>query len=198
MPDPAHTIGFLQTVRQRTTELHQEIEARFNLPSRTADRERYAELLLKMLGFHELLERQFAEAGLESAAIDFAPRRKRQWLVDDLHMLGISDAVIADAPRCSLLAPPRSIAEAVGRLYVVEGSTLGGKHIAQSLKQRLNLSADNGARFFNSYGDSLGQMWRSFTTAADAYCGTDAARIEAACDGAADTFRAFGEWLGHP
>jgi len=48
-----------------------------------------------------------------------------------------------------------SLGRAFGVLYVLEGSTLGGRHIALALEKRLGLTAGNGAMFFNAYGDLL-------------------------------------------
>lgn len=52
-------------------------------------------------------------------------------------------------------------ASALGALYVLEGSTLGGKFIAQMIRQRLPL--ENGYRYFSGYAEQNELMWKAFT-----------------------------------
>ncbi len=55
------------------------------------------------------------------------------------------------------------VPSAFGALYVLEGSTLGGKYIRKMLlsNDKLGLT-DQHTRFFDSYGDSVGTKWKTY------------------------------------
>lgn len=55
-----------------------------------------------------------------------------------------------------------SIPFALGILYVVEGSTLGGRFILKNVSKLPELSGENGVSYFNGYGDKTGSFWKSF------------------------------------
>ena len=77
---------------------------------------------------------------------------------------------------------PASRAEALGMLYVLEGSTLGGRLI-------LRMLADEGIRdpdfaFLDPYGAETGSRWRSFLSVLARETGEDERRIAEAGQGA--------------
>ena len=82
--------------------------------------------------------------------------------------------------------------QALGRLYVLEGSTLGGAFIDRHLASLPHL-ADVRIRAFSPYGDGTGAMWAAFrrVTRARVDAGGDA---EAMVGAARDTFRALAAW----
>jgi heme oxygenase len=45
---------------------------------------------------------------------------------------------------------------------VLEGATLGGQIIAKVLQERLGLTNQYGARYFNGYGPNTMKMWVAF------------------------------------
>jgi len=49
-----------------------------------------------------------------------------------------------------------------GILYTMEGSTLGGRYILANISAALDVSGENGARYFHGYGNATGQRWKSF------------------------------------
>jgi heme oxygenase len=63
---------------------------------------------------------------------------------------------------------PSTIAELVGVLYTVEGSTMGGQSIARCLREggfdRLPM------RFFSGHGGHANARWHEFLAFADASC----------------------------
>ena len=94
-------------------------------------------------------------------------------------------------PMCS--APVlRNAAEALGSLYVMEGSTLGGRVIERNVKRCLGLDAQHGCTYFAGYGMHTGTMWRSFLTQLDQAPAVDAEQI---ADGATATFECLALWL---
>jgi heme oxygenase len=62
----------------------------------------------------------------------------------DLIRLGVDPACVPLAP----LPAAVTVADAVGLVYVLEGSVLGGRIIARHLAERLALGADDGAAFY--------------------------------------------------
>lgn len=51
----------------------------------------------------------------------------------------------------------------LGYLYVLEGSTLGGKVLQPHVSRTLNLASLPGTEFLNSYGSAVGANWEQFT-----------------------------------
>ena len=86
--------------------------------------------------------------------------------------------------------------DAVGCLYVLEGSTLGGQIILRRAAERLGIDADTGAGFFHGYGAQTGAMWRGLVDAIN-LIPADSAHAAMVEDGARRTFSRFIEvWSG--
>lgn len=149
----------------------------------------YAALLNRKLGFHAALEARLAEApSLAPFGIELAARCRTHLLRADLAWLGVP-AEAEPAP----LAPFATAAEALGGLYVAEGSTLGGRHLARALDALLPPGLD-GRRFLLGHGERHGEMWRACCAAIEA-CGTTPAGRADMIRGAEATFAAFEAWF---
>jgi len=59
------------------------------------------------------------------------------------------------------VTPLRNRSEALGALYVIEGSMLGGMVIAKQLKKYPELETAN-FNYFGHYGQDIGPIWKSF------------------------------------
>jgi len=57
----------------------------------------------------------------------------------------------------------------MGILYVIEGSTLGGRVIYKNIHQNLELDADSGAAYFSGYGELTEPLWKGFMAELVAY-----------------------------
>ncbi|WP_237216295.1 biliverdin-producing heme oxygenase [Falsiroseomonas oryziterrae] len=149
----------------------------------------YAALLRRKLGFHAALEARLAEApDLASLGVDLAARRRSHLLRADLAWLGVtSEAEPAPLPRYD------TTAAALGALYVAEGSTLGGRHLARALDGLLPPGMD-GRRFLLGHGERHGEMWRTCCAAIER-CGAEAEARARMIQGALDTFAAFEAWF---
>jgi heme oxygenase len=66
---------------------------------------------------------------------------------------------------CDEIPVIRNVQHALGAMYVLEGSTMGGKIISKLLVQKLNIEAANPFVFFNAYGENTDTMWYSFLSA---------------------------------
>jgi len=82
----------------------------------------------------------------------------------------------------------------MGCLYVVEGSTLGGRHLARRL-DRLLPTSDTAGRTFLLAGTGPDHIrWRDFCVALDA-CGADPASRAEMVAGAMEAFHCFEAWF---
>lgn len=90
---------------------------------------------------------------------DYGRRRKTSTLEDDLNMLGLQLPTLASE---SALPEIENHYQALGALYVIEGSTLGGEFIGKILRRQMNLTGSFGMSFFDGYGDQTASMWQVF------------------------------------
>jgi heme oxygenase (biliverdin-IX-beta and delta-forming) len=175
-------------LRAATASLHAGLEERVRAAGCLEQLDRYRALLVGFHACHAALEPALARLDWTGTLPDVGERLvKTGWLARDLEMLG--------APLPARSAPaatpsPRSTAEGLGCLYVLEGATLGGAVVGRAVAERLGLTAARGARFFHGYGERRGALWRIFLTALDAHAADPSARARAA-QAARETFAAF-------
>ncbi|NGM19595.1 biliverdin-producing heme oxygenase [Roseomonas stagni] len=167
-------------LRQETRAEHERIEAnsRFSrLMAPDLTMAEYRLLVARLHGHHAPLEAALEAMAHRLPACLALHRRlnRRVALADDLVALGFTPADIAALPRCEALAI-RSVEQALGALYVLEGSTLGGQLIARHLRATLGIGAADGAAHVVPYGPETGTLWRDFRLALDA--GADAAQFD--------------------
>jgi heme oxygenase (biliverdin-IX-beta and delta-forming) len=180
-----------ERLRSRTRSLHDDAERALDLESRLSSIPAYCGLLRSLWQLHAGYEAAFAAQSWSGFRIDFARRRRSDMLLADLSVLGVP-AVPATPPRL----PMHGLCDAIGCLYVIEGSTLGGQIIFQRVRERLGASADGAASFFRGYGPETGGMWRKLIDAINVTPahGADADAMEA---GARRTFSTFiSRWSG--
>jgi heme oxygenase len=93
------------------------------------------------------------------AGLDYAARRRTRQLSADLAALGV--APLASGSGAGSGAPKASSrAEALGLVYVLEGSTLGGQVIRRAARAA---GTDlTGLSFLDPYGAKVGERWRAF------------------------------------
>ncbi len=141
------------------------------LMSDTLTRAEYTRLLMLLYGFYAPLEARLAtfDAQWAVCGIDFERRRKIPMLERDLLALGIAASEIAALPRCTHLPQIQSFPQAIGVIYVMEGSTLGGRMISHHLMSHLGIKPEQGAAFFTSYANEIGVMWKELGTRINTY-----------------------------
>lgn len=162
MPVTIHETPLAGLVKNATQDVHEEVEA-ILLPALTSIHATgdYAAILKMFYGYFHPVEKLIEQHLHTDLLPDLADRRKSSLLLEDLRRLGQSTD---DLPLCTDLPTITNSAEAFGALYVLEGSTLGGKQIARML-------AKNGAvpegttQFFSGYGEQTGSRWKSFLQA---------------------------------
>jgi heme oxygenase len=181
----------LRMLRSGTAAEHESVERTLDLLAPGLDRARLAGVLTRMHGFWRA-----AEAGLDdwaarfpsdADAVTWSARRRSGLFAADLGTLG---AVPTDAE--PVLPPVDNTDDALGRLYVLEGSTLGGTFIDRHLTGLPSLSGVR-LRAFTPYGAETGAMWHAFRRVARDRV-SDGGDPDAMLTAATGTFRALAEW----
>jgi heme oxygenase len=142
----------------------------------------YCLVLVAYYHFYAAVE-DAIDRSLDGLAVSFSydPRRKLQWIRDDLEKFGI-DPEDSRFLTASSLAPlvVMNVGQLVGLLYTIEGSSLGGQVISRHLATQHGLTPTNGARFFFGYGEQIPQFWREFELFMEATLTHDEAKRSAA------------------
>jgi heme oxygenase len=193
-----------EALRSATHERHEALHAAgpfAALMDGRLTREGYGRLLLRLYGFHRPLEDALLapEASAELARFGLDPARLKRAgrLRLDLAALGMGPDEMDAAPRVAL-APAAAPGWAMGRLYVREGSTLGGRVMARRLDGLLG-SGDAARLFLAGAGAGAGDggdvgLWRDCCRAVEA-CGADPRRRAAMVAAALDVFERFADWF---
>jgi len=184
-------------LRARTRRAHAAAEVSFSLETRLASFAAYGALLIALRDFYLGLEiRLRAVAGWDrlSPAIDVDSRCRAVLLNHDLQRMGLS--VQSASAEASLPLPQLdSMGQALGCLYVLEGSVLGGRIVSHraclALGNQLPVTFFSSENRKNVMGD-----WRSFQASLDNF-GYHHEQVvaEAVVAGALETFAAMGLWL---
>ena len=173
-------------LRTATTSAHTALERDLDWMARVATMDGYRGLLARLHGFHRAWEPAIGAALADGAFFD--ARRRVTALTRDLDYLGFSSEHIDALPRACpiVLGGP---AAAMGALYVLEGSTLGGRVIGRHISATHGLTGD-GLAYYSGHGARTGAMWLAFRTRLDTFDG-QAAEVVAAANGTFDAMRAW-------
>ena len=185
-------------LREATAQIHERLHGHAGLGAAATGamaRDDYRLLLARLWGFHKAFEEALDEAA-RSLALDIAmaDRARAPMLEAELKTLGLDARQIAQLPRCDHIFRPADAAAFMGALYVVEGSTLGGVHIARALSGLFDGPEGEGRKFFLGYGERHSLMWRGFLARLDAFAGDEFCEA-AAIEGAVRTFADFEIWM---
>jgi heme oxygenase len=160
--------------------------------------DRYTRLLERWHGFEQAWGPAADRAIGYLLPEGFLARRKRLPMLNaDLLSLGRTQQQIDALPvfPSSLLNwNDRSVA--LGTLYVIEGSTLGGQHVAKFIHARLGLTPQHGIAYFSSYGSEVGVRWRETKALLDAP--PFPVNEDVVVESAIATFDLLGGWLSSP
>lgn len=155
-------VDVLSRLRAETRTAHQALEADLDIFSQLASEAGRRRLARRFHGLHAGAETVLAPWLAVVPGLDYQARRRRPVLDRDLAHFGEPPP-----PPCPV-AQPASRAEALGLIYVLEGSTLGGQAIRKQLeKQGRTL---DGVSFLDPYGAETGPRWKSFLAVLDREC----------------------------
>src|SRR4051812_8318541 len=118
----------IEELRAATRQAHQDLEQEM-LPfiKSVSNPGAYAKLLKAFYGYYRPLETGVLKHLDATVLPDILQRRKTDWILNDLRSLDSSTVLTED-----LNAPIiESTADALGAMYVMEGSSLGGKVICK-------------------------------------------------------------------
>jgi heme oxygenase len=191
MPPPRST---LERLRAETRAAHARIEtvpslARLMMPDLTLAE--YIEALRRLQAFHAAVYPCLsAELGGVSGAQGLLDGAGLRNLRADLDCYGVATLPSPPVPA------PHSVAAALGMLYVVEGSNLGGRVIGRHVATTLAVTPIRGGSFFCSLAATAArQRWQLLTgllaREVDDLCGPQGPVIA----GALATFEAMEAWM---
>jgi heme oxygenase len=181
-------------LQQGTADLHASVERASDLPTAFRSRRDYAVLMCRLLEFHEAVESRWASADWARAwvdvGIDLAEHRRVHLLAADLVELGEAPSTVTQVVGMPGFA---SWAQGLGSLYVVEGSSLGGRVLGPAIRAALGPVP---TAYFDSAGRAHPSPWRAVTVALTRFAdaGGD---VDEVLRGARETFVAFGNHVGH-
>ncbi len=182
---------FIERLRSETKSVHQALEKAL-IPSikQANSREAYAGILKIFYGYFKGIESQL-DAQLSGHVVPaYNKRRKSKLILDDLESMEMSSefAMANDLPVLS------TIPRALGAMYVLEGSTLGGRVITKMLQQTLQFGDTKHLQFFSGYGDQTEMMWGSFLETLISHA-TDEHTQNEIVNSATETFVKFKTWI---
>jgi heme oxygenase len=158
-------------LKAATAAHHERLERRVDIERHLRSRAAFRALLEGFYGFHRPLE-----AVLAPFAGPFAPRHPA--LARDIAALGGDAAAL---PLATRLPAVETVRDALGVLYVLEGSALGGAVIGRMAQDRLGLES----AFFARRG--IAPRWRAFGATVERHGATGAAAVA--------TFEGMEAWL---
>jgi heme oxygenase len=174
----------LNRLREETSAAHGALDETLQIVERLSATDQRARLLAGYHLLHQETEAKVAPFVGGIADLDFVARRRSSFIAEGLGSLGKS--AVADRPASPDI---HTSAEAMGALYVLEGSSLGGRVILKELKRRGASLA--GLGFLDPYGAETGRRWRSFLIVLERELNSCEQRADAV-KGALNTF-AFAE-----
>lgn len=159
--DTEHTQNFPATLKAATLKAHQNLErlpisSNMMLPDVTmAQYRHYLEVMYKMV--YEVENRYFPK--LNTVFSDLPQRCKSALLYEDLRTI---DGNLATAATEIFGNNKKSLSFIAGIIYVIEGSTLGGRYILKNIESQLDFENKAATSFLAGYGPSTGSMWKKF------------------------------------
>jgi len=155
---------FLQQLRHSTAASHKALELNacsIALMSHAVTLDQYVDYLKRLLPFVKGFEEQVFP-GLQPYITDLDERRKLHLLRSDLQLSGATEQVdqFLNEAFFSHYYPDK--ASRLGGMYVLEGSTLGGKIITKHLLQSLGKKVDGKTTYLNPYAEQAGSRWKNF------------------------------------
>lgn len=183
-----------ERIKSETAVFHQQVEdspLMKPISEKSITKDQYISILSVFYGYFSGIEQQLDRIKeLQDFLPDYSSRRKSERIADDLRQLGANPISSNNIP----LPEIKTVSDAFGALYVMEGSTLGGRFISGVIKDQLGIDVQSGVSFFNGYGPETGSKWNAFKDAMNAYSNSDE-RSEAVINAANNTFKNFYEWI---
>jgi heme oxygenase len=185
-----------EKLRDETRMYHERLEQYLAITETVRTIGVYAKLLERFYGFFVPLENKMIKSAgnWRDFGFNIKTRLKAHLIERDLKTLGYSHRQISDLPLCSSLPDLSSSERALGCLYVLEGTTLGGQVLARHFQKVLGISPKTGGAYFSGYGHQTGPMWNSFINFLDQRA-TQISKFSETIECACETFRCLETWF---
>lgn len=182
-----------EKLKTHTKQPHQELETLIIQKIKQFDTQvSYVNFLKTFYGYIAAIEQKLSPVIQNEGIIDDYPeRRKATYLLQDIRALAPASSSL---PLASDIPEIQSADQALGVMYVLEGSTLGGEHISRMISARLNLEPDKGLSYFNGYKENTYVMWDRFKNALNTYSNNESSEV-AVIEAANQTFIKFKNWI---
>ncbi|KAA8734559.1 biliverdin-producing heme oxygenase [Acinetobacter qingfengensis] len=177
-----------QRLKTETSHEHDRMEQLMEKAQVFANRHNYAQHTLAQYYFQQDIENLYQHNEVEQIIPDLDVRGRSQAALQDLQDLGLE-------PQSSEIATEQvGYPEALGWIYVSEGSTLGAAFLFKEAQAKLGLSAEFGARNLAAYPEGRMRVWKRFKQALDDanFSKEDQDKV---IEGALEGFARFGQLL---
>lgn len=169
-----------QALRDATADVHRALEADAGVEARLRDAGERPGMVARFHALHQAVEQAVAPWRAAAEESGYAPMDRAPMIRDDLQRLATPTASVADMPALG------TFGEALGWLYVAEGSMLGGRVMRRAM------AADGvplaGLDFLDPHGADTGARWRAFLQALEAACASGRALPADVVRGGRDAF----------
>jgi len=182
-----------QRLKKETKHLHDKIEQTLLLKKISQQEITLSEYQLLIQKFYAFITPCETLINLLTCKLIIKNRKKTFWLEQDLFALKISNNNNSKIPIYPDLPPLFKHEQVLGYLYVMEGATLGAQIITKMLKTQLNITRDQGGRFFHGYGNKTKLMWDDFCF--DLRLINQIDQQNKIINSAIDTFNRLYEWM---
>lgn len=153
-----------------------------------SSQEQYGKFTLSQYYFQKEIENLFDKEGIAELIPDLGIRGRSDKALQDLSDLNIQPQ------GQSLQTEHIKLPEALGWIYVSEGSTLGAAFLFKEAQKKLGLSESYAARNLAAYPEGRAKVWKRFVEALDD-SGFDQKLQNRVVQGALDAFEYFGQAL---
>lgn len=155
----------------------------------------YRDLIAKFYGFFSAIEPLIFD-DLDPMNQPFViHRRKTNLLAKDLSILDIDSVNSSVIPQCKHIPVLNSFARKMGALYVLEGSTLGGRIISKKLIDHFGSAITPTLNYYESYGARVIDEWLSFQFFMAERFDNKQIEIDQVISAAIETFSCLDRWL---
>jgi heme oxygenase (biliverdin-IX-beta and delta-forming) len=183
----------LTRLKSETANHHAQLENALDLMRESWSLDDYIALLEGFYGYVAAWENAAAAHMPDHLRAFFDARRKTALLASDLAFLTGGSGRSAVLSMAKELPPLDTMGRLMGSMYVMEGSTLGGRFIAPHMAALFHLDTGRGNAYFEGYGPRTGSMWNTFRDTASAM--VPASQYDMAVTSAIATFDGLHAWL---
>ena len=147
-----------EQLKENLADVHQSTEKKMIVALKKIEtKEDYIQMLNWLYGFNAPIEALIRQQLTEENFPGITRRSRTEYILWDIRESGVA---APEPETCEQLPVIDSFHSALGALYVLEGSTLGGRIIAGMISR--SLESIKSLSYFNGYGAETGNMWNAF------------------------------------